>query len=130
MIELKKLDLWNDMWNGAFANADEICSPEFTIYFGRDASTHNGDDITDPAQLKTFVRAFRESLDNDLEFTLVRNLVHPGADFAVSLWNLRVGRDRVVGGIDVFEFDDAGRIRTVHSVTGQRGITEVPAPGH
>ncbi|GGV85538.1 nuclear transport factor 2 family protein [Streptomyces massasporeus] len=130
MIELKKLDLWNDMWNGAFANADEICSPEFTIYFGRDASTHNGDDITGPAQLKTFVRAFRESLDNDLEFTLVRNFVHPGADFAVSLWNLRVGPDRVVGGIDVFEFDDAGRIRKVHSVTGQRGITEAPAPGH
>nr|WP_260459823.1 hypothetical protein [Streptomyces sp. WAC04114] len=38
--------------------------------------------------------------------------------------------DRVVGGIDVFEFDDAVRIRKVHSVTGRRGITEAPAPGH
>lgn len=123
MIELRKLDLWNDMWNGALDLADEICSPEFTIYFGRDASTHNGDDITDPAQLKKFVHAFRESLNGDLEFSLVRNYVEPGADFAVSLWNLRIGPDRSVGGIDVFEFDDADRIRKVYSVTGQRGIT-------
>ncbi|MGW2521674.1 hypothetical protein ACWC09_32600 [Streptomyces sp. NPDC001617] len=124
MIELKKLDLWNDMWNGALDLADEICSPEFTIYFGRDASTHNGDDITDPTQLKTFVRDFRASMNNDLEFSLVRNFVDPSTDFAVSLWNLRIGPDRVVGGIDVFEFDDADRIRKVYSVTGQRGIAE------
>ncbi|MFI2200772.1 nuclear transport factor 2 family protein [Streptomyces sp. NPDC020192] len=122
MTELRKLVLWNDMWNGELAFADEICSPEFTIHFGRDVSTHNGDDITDPAQLKAFVRDFRASFDNDLEFTLVRNFVDPATDFAVSLWNLRIGPDRIVGGIDVFEFDDAGRIRKVHSVTGQRGI--------
>ncbi|WP_328977600.1 hypothetical protein [Streptomyces canus] len=124
MIDLNKLDLWNDMWNGAFDLADKICSAEFTIFFGRDASTHSGDDITDPAQLKTFIREFRTSLNDDLEFTVVRKFVEPGADFAVSLWNLRIGSDRVVGGIDVFEFDDDDRIRKVHSVTGQRGIPE------
>jgi hypothetical protein len=112
------------MWNGAFDLADEICSPEFTIFFGRDASTHNGDVITDPAQLKTFVRDFRASLNTDLEFSLVRKFVDPSADFAVSLWNLRIGPGRFVGGIDVFEFDDVDRIRKVYSVTGQRGITE------
>jgi len=124
MADLKKLELWNDMWNGALGLADEICAPEFAIYFGRDASTHNGDDIADPAQLKTFVQDFRASLGDDLEFSLVRNFVQPGTDFAVSLWNLRIGPDRFVGGIDVFEFDDADRIRKVHSVTGQRPITE------
>lgn len=124
MIELKKLDLWNDMWNGSLDLADEICAPAFTIFFGRDAATHTGDDIADPARLKSFVRDFRASLGEDLEFTLVRKFVDPSADFAVSLWNLRIGPDRVVGGIDVFEFDDAGRIRKVYSVTGQRGIIE------
>lgn len=124
MIDLKKLDLWNDMWNGAFDLADELCSPEFSIFFGRDASTHDGDDITNAAQLKTFMRDFRASLGNDLEFTLVRTFADAGAEFAVSLWNLRVAPDRVVGGIDVFHFDEAGRIRRVHSVTGQRGIVE------
>jgi hypothetical protein len=122
MIELKKLDLWNDMWNGALELADEICAPEFTIFFGRDASTHQGDDIAGPAQLKPFVRDFRASLGGELEFTLVRKFVDPSADFAVSLWNLRIGQDRTVGGIDVFEFDDADRIRKVYSVTGQRGV--------
>jgi hypothetical protein len=122
MIEPKKLDLWNDMWNGEIDLADEICSPEFTIFFGRDASTHNGDSITEPEQLKTFIRGYRKALNHDLEFTLVRKVTDPGADFAVTLWNLRIGADRVVGGIDLFEFDDAGRIRKVHSVTGERGI--------
>ncbi|MGW9030627.1 hypothetical protein ACWGQ5_42475 [Streptomyces sp. NPDC055722] len=122
MTELKQLVLWNDMWNGALELADEICSPEFSIFFGRDAATHNGDDITGPAQLKTFVRDFRAAMNDDLEFSLVRNFLAPGADFAVSLWNLRIGPDRVVGGSDVFEFDDAGRIRKVYSVTGQRGV--------
>ncbi|MEU0965929.1 hypothetical protein ABZ357_11070 [Streptomyces sp. NPDC005917] len=124
MIDLKKLDLWNEMWNGELALADELCSPQFTIFFGRDASTHNGDEINDPAQLKTFINDFRVSLNNDLEFTLVRTYADrgAGAEFAVSLWNLHVGPDRVVGGIDVFEFDDAGRIGKVYSVTGQRGI--------
>ncbi|WP_425825715.1 hypothetical protein [Streptomyces fractus] len=122
MIELKTLTLWNDMWNGALDLADEICSPDFSIFFGRDASTHNGDDILGPAQLNSFVHDFRASLNNDLEFSLVRNLLTPGADFAVSLWDLRIGPDRVVGGTDVFECDGAGRIRKVYSVTGQRGI--------
>ncbi|WP_330283746.1 nuclear transport factor 2 family protein [Streptomyces sp. NBC_00588] len=124
MIDLKKLDQWNDMWNGAFDLADELCSPEFSIFFGRDASTHNGDDITNAAQLKTFMRDFRASLGDDLAFTLVRTFADADAAFAVSLWNLRVGPDRTVGGIDVFQFDEAGRIRRVHSVTGQRGVIE------
>lgn len=122
MIEPKKLDLWNDMWNGETDLADEICSPEFRIFFGADASSHNGDSITDPAQLKTFIRTYREALKGDLEFTLVRRFTDSVADFASTLWNLRIGADRVVGGIDLFEFDDEGRICKVHSVTGDRGI--------
>jgi hypothetical protein len=120
--KLDKIELWNDMWNGKLPLADEVCSPRFSIFFGRDAATHTGDDIADPATLKTFVRDFRSSFGNDLEFTVVRKFAEPTTGFAVSLWNLRIGADRVVGGIDVFEFDEAELIRKVHSVTGQRGL--------
>ncbi|MCS3779344.1 hypothetical protein [Tsukamurella ocularis] len=124
--------LWTRMWNGEVELARDICASDVRIFFGRDASLHDGDSISTVDELVAFVEAFRETSGTfdpgvakvAVEFTDVAQKVGQDLSWATSLWNVAVG-NRNAGGIDLFEFNDEGLIEAVYSVTGQRPVVSI-----
>lgn len=114
------LDLWLTMWNTDGDIARQICADDFRIHFAvteADGSTP-ADDIRTAEDFARYLRWWHEQ--------------HPGVVFAsVSdaidgrhgrlLWDMEVGDTRI-GGIDVFDFTDDGRVSRVWSVGGQRSM--------
>lgn len=114
------LDQWLVMWNGDGALAQQLCADDFRIRFAvtePDGSTP-ADDI--------------RSADDFAEYLAWWHGQHPGAVFTAIgdaldgdhgrlVWDMESG-DVLVGGVDVFDFDDEGLVRRVWSAGGQRSM--------
>jgi hypothetical protein len=116
----QSLSVWMEMWNTGGGIARRICTDDFRIFLGR-ASVQD----PDPYDEMRGGEEFAQLLD---QYRLAR----PGNVFTEvasaidgrhgrMLWNVD-SDDIHLGGLDVFDFDDDGRIRRVWSVTGQRHV--------
>ncbi len=114
------LDRWLPMWNGDAAIARRVCADDFRIRFAvtePDGSTP-ADDIRTAEQFHAYLQWWHGQ--------------HPGAVFtpissAVDgrhgrlIWDVTAG-DVHVGGVDVFDFAEDGRVTRVWSAGGQRSM--------
>lgn len=114
------LDQWLVMWNSDGELARQLCADDFRIRFAvtePDGSTP-ADDIRSADD-------FAEYLDwwhgqhPDAVFTSIGDALD--GDHGRLIWDMEAG-DVHVGGVDVFDFDDAGRVRRVWSAGGRRSM--------
>lgn len=112
------LAVWLEMWNGDHEIARRICSEDFRIHFliSEADGSNPGDDVLGAESFARFLDRYRE-LHPDVVFSEVERAVD-GAHGRM-LWNVRDGA-MTAGGIDVFDFTEAGLIREVWSTTGTR----------
>ncbi|MFC8732663.1 hypothetical protein ACFT5B_09415 [Luteimicrobium sp. NPDC057192] len=108
---------WTRLWNGAYEIADTILSPDARVTFGGLTVGARADALRGPTEIAALIRDFRSTRPG-LVYSEVE--VRAGAGFAVVVWNAG-SPDLHRGGIDTFSFDGDGRIRSVRSVTGERG---------
>lgn len=114
------LDHWLVMWNGDGALARSICSADFRIRF----AVTEPDGSTPADRIRT-ADAFAEYLawwhgqHPDAVFTVVTDAVD--GEHGRLVWDMTTG-DVHVGGVDVFDFDEDGRVRRVWSAGGQRSM--------
>ena len=116
----RSLGRWLTMWNGDGDLAREICADDFRIHFAvteADGSTP-ADDIRTADDFARYLRWWHGAHPG-VVFTRVADAVD-GAHGRL-LWDMEHG-DVHVGGVDVFDFDDDGRVRRVWSVGGQRSM--------
>jgi hypothetical protein len=114
------LDRWLTMWNGSSAIAREICADDFRIRFSAtetDGSTP-GDDVRSAEDFVTYLDGWHAQHPGFV-FTNVGDAID--GDHGRMLWDVRAG-DVVHGGVDVFDFDEDGRVSRVWSVGGQRTL--------
>jgi len=112
------LAVWLEMWNTGGEIARRICSEDFLIHFlnSETDGSNPGDDVLGAESFAQFLDTYRE-LHPGVVFTEVARAVD-GAHGRM-LWNVRDG-DAAAGGVDVFDFTEAGLIREVWSVGGTR----------
>ena len=112
------LAVWLEMWNGDHEIARRICSEDFRIHFliSEADGSNPGDDVLGADSFGGFLDRYRE-LHPNVVFSEVERAVD-GAHGRM-LWNVRDGAI-AAGGIDVFDFTEAGLIREVWSTTGTR----------
>jgi hypothetical protein len=108
---------WTRLWNGAYDVADVILSPDVTVTFGGVAIGELADALRGPDQIAGLIRDFRARVPG-LVYSEVEARAWDG--FAVVAWDVD-SPTLHRGGIDTFALDDDGRIRSVRSVTGERG---------
>lgn len=114
------LDQWLTMWNGDAALARRICSPDFRIRFAMtepDGSTP-ADDVRTAEEFADYL-TWWHGQHTDAVFTPVADAID--GDHGRLIWNMDAG-DVHVGGVDVFDFDEHGRVRRVWSAGGQRSM--------
>ncbi|MFI5937935.1 nuclear transport factor 2 family protein [Actinoplanes sp. NPDC051494] len=114
------LDLWLTMWNTDGDIARQICADDFRIRFGvteRDGSTP-ADAIRTAEDFARYLGWWHEQHPG-VVFTSVADAID--GDHGRLLWDVEEG-DQRAGGVDVFDFDENGRVRRVWSVGGQRSM--------
>ncbi|GAB6902682.1 nuclear transport factor 2 family protein [Kineosporia succinea] len=114
------LDQWLTMWNTDGAIAREICSDDFRIHFSMtesDGSTP-ADEIRTAEDFARYLDWWHEQHPGFV-FTNVADAID--GDHGRLLWDMEAG-DLHVGGVDVFDFAEDGRVRRVWSVGGQRSM--------
>lgn len=113
------LNQWLSMWNGDHDLAEDLCAPEFRIWFG--AFPGAGDGVVDPTSFQHFLTTYRTQFP-DARFTPGEVAVDEMAGRGALVWTLRSTppgdkREREVGGVDQFTFEQ-GRVRQVWSMGG------------
>jgi hypothetical protein len=114
------LDRWLVMWNGDGSLARRICSADFRIRF----AVTEPDGSTPADEIRTS-EDFARYLDwwhgqhPDAVFTSISDAIDGGHGRLI--WDMEA-EDVHVGGVDVFDFDEEGRIRRVWSAGGQRSM--------
>ncbi|MGY1496858.1 nuclear transport factor 2 family protein [Streptomyces sp. QTS52] len=114
------LDLWLTMWNTDGDIARQICSEDFRIHFAvtePDGSTP-ADDIRTAEDFAQYLEWWHGQ-NPGVVFTSIADAID--GDHGRLLWDVQAGDVRV-GGIDVFDFAEDGRVRRVWSVGGQRSM--------
>jgi hypothetical protein len=114
------LNLWLTMWNTDGDIARQICTEDFRIHFAvtePDGSTP-ADDIRTAEDFARYLDGWHEQ-HAGVVFTNVADAID--GPHGRMLWDLQAG-DTHVGGVDVFDFADDGRISRVWSVGGQRSM--------
>ncbi|WP_072806101.1 hypothetical protein [Rhodococcoides yunnanense] len=114
------LDTWLAMWNSDGSLSCRICADDFRIHF----AVTEPDGSTPADGIRT-----AEDFSKYLDWWHDRNpgVVFTKIDDAIDgihgrlLWDVEVGGQRA-GGVDVFDFDDDGRVSRVWSVGGQRSM--------
>ena len=114
------LDRWLTMWNTDGDIARQICAEDFRIHFSMNES-----DGSSPADAIRTAEDFAQYLDRwhkqhpGVVFTNVADAID--GEHGRLLWDMEV-EGNLVGGVDVFDFAEDGRIRRVWSVGGQRSM--------
>ncbi|GAA0241861.1 nuclear transport factor 2 family protein [Cryptosporangium japonicum] len=116
----RSLDLWLTMWNTDGTLARQICADDFRIHFAvteRDGSTP-ADDIRTADDFAGYLDWWHEQ-NPGVVFTRIDDAID--GDHGRLLWDVDADGHRA-GGVDVFDFDQDGRVRRVWSVGGQRSM--------
>ncbi|OIJ24050.1 nuclear transport factor 2 family protein [Nocardioides luteus] len=116
----RSLDLWLTMWNTDGDIARRICADDFRIHFAvteADGSTP-ADDIRSAEDFARYLDWWHGQHPG-VVFTTVADAID--GDHGRLLWDMQAG-DLLVGGVDVFDFDEDGRVRRVWSVGGRRSM--------
>ena len=116
----RALDLWLTMWNSDGELAHQLCSEDFRIRFAvtePDGSTP-ADEIRTADDFAEYLRWWRGQ-NPTTTFTRVADALD--GRHGRLLWDVAAD-GLVAGGVDVFDFDDAGRVSRVWSVGGQRSV--------
>jgi hypothetical protein len=108
---------WTRLWNGEYAVARTILSPDVAVTFGAVALGEQADALRGPRAIARLIQDFRARVPG-LVYREVEVRAWPG--FAVVVWDVD-SPTLHRGGIDTLVLDDDGRIRAVRSVTGERG---------
>jgi hypothetical protein len=119
------LDQWLVMWNGDAPLARRICSADFRIRFAvteADGSTP-ADDIRSAEDFARYLDWWHAHHPGAV-FTSIADAID--GDHGRLIWDMEVG-DVHIGGVDVFDFDEDGRVRRVWSAGGQRSMRSEPA---
>jgi hypothetical protein len=114
------LDRWLLMWNTDGEIAREICAADFRIHFAvtePDGSTP-ADDVRTAGDFADYLQWWHRQ-NPTTRFTRVADALD--GRHGRLLWDVEAG-GRVAGGVDVFDFDDEGRVSRVWSVGGQRSM--------
>ncbi|MFS0733534.1 nuclear transport factor 2 family protein [Microbacterium sp. 1P10UB] len=114
------LDQWLVMWNGDSDLARRICSDDFRIRFAvtePDGSTP-ADDIRTSEDFARYLEWWHGQ-HPDAEFVSLADAVD--GRHGRLIWDMTAGEVHV-GGVDVFDFDDSGRVSRVWSAGGQRSM--------
>lgn len=114
------LDVWLTMWNSDGSIARQICADDFRIHFAvteRDGSTP-ADEIRSAEDFAKYLDWWHEQ-NPGVVFTRIDDAID-GVHGRL-LWDVDMDGQRV-GGVDVFDFDEDGRVRRVWSVGGQRSM--------
>ncbi|WP_133518916.1 nuclear transport factor 2 family protein [Curtobacterium flaccumfaciens] len=114
------LDQWLVMWNRDGALAHNICSTDFRIRFAvtePDGSTP-ADEIRTAEDFARYLEWWRGQHPGAV-FTSIASAID--GDHGRLIWDMEAG-DVHVGGVDVFDFDEDGRVRRVWSAGGQRSM--------
>ncbi|WP_419707224.1 nuclear transport factor 2 family protein [Promicromonospora sp. NFX87] len=114
------LDVWLTMWNSDGSIARQICADDFRIHFAvteRDGSTP-ADEIRSADGFAKYLDWWHEQ-NPGVAFTKIDDAID-GAHGRL-LWDVDMDGHQA-GGVDVFDFDEDGRIRRVWSVGGQRSM--------
>ena len=116
----RSLDRWLTMWNGDGALARELCADDFRIRFAvtePDGSTP-ADDIRTAEDFERYL-AWWHGQHPTTVFTRIASAVD--GEHGRLLWDVEEG-GITAGGVDVFDFDEDGRVRRVWSVGGRRSL--------
>ncbi|MFE7225666.1 nuclear transport factor 2 family protein [Nocardioides sp. NPDC057577] len=116
----RSLDLWLTMWNTDGDIARRICTDDFRIHFAvteTDGSTP-ADDIRSAEDFARYLDWWHGQHPG-VVFTNIADAID--GDHGRLLWDMQAG-DLLVGGVDVFDFAEDGRVRRVWSVGGQRSM--------
>jgi hypothetical protein len=114
------LNQWLAMWNGDSSLAHRICSADFRIRFAvtePDGSTP-ADDIRTAGHFAHYLDWWQRQHPGAV-FTSVASAID--GDHGRLIWDMEAG-DVHIGGVDVFDFDEDGRVRRVWSAGGQRSM--------
>lgn len=114
------LDRWLTMWNGEGSLALALCANDFRIHFAvteTDGSTP-ADEIRTAADFASYLEWWHATHPG-VVFTKVADALD-GVHGRL-IWNMTAG-DVHIGGVDVFDFADDGRVTRVWSVGGQRSM--------
>lgn len=114
------LDQWLVMWNADGDLARHLCADDFRIRFAvaePDGSTP-ADDIRTADDFAAYLDWWHGQ-HPDAVFTAVSDALD--GDHGRLIWDMDAG-DVHVGGVDVFDFDESGRVRRVWSAGGQRSM--------
>jgi hypothetical protein len=113
-------DLWLTMWNGEGALARTLCADDFRIHFAVtevDGSTP-ADEIRTADDFAKYLEWWHGT-HPDVVFTNISDAID--GKHGRLIWDMTAG-DIHIGGVDVFDFDDDGRVSRVWSVGGQRSM--------
>jgi hypothetical protein len=116
------LDHWLVMWNGDDDLARIICSADFRIRFAvtePDGSTP-ADRIRTADEFAEYL-AWWHGQHPDAVFTSISDAID--GEHGRLVWDMTAGGVHV-GGVDVFDFDEDGRVRRVWSAGGQRSMRD------
>ncbi|QLY29613.1 nuclear transport factor 2 family protein [Nocardia huaxiensis] len=113
---------WTALWNGDFALAPNLCTPDFRIRFASVSNdgTHPADTARGPEQFVAYLRDFRAARPGmrfALDGAATGSLNATGTGTFAARWC--VDAPGGPSGIDMFAIVD-GKIAEVWSVTGQR----------
>ncbi len=114
------LDLWLTMWNGDGELARILCAADFRIRFAVtevDGSTP-ADEIRTADDFADYLEWWHETHPGFV-FTKISDAID--GDHGRLIWDMTAGEIHI-GGVDVFDFDDDGRVARVWSVGGQRSM--------
>lgn len=114
------LDVWLTMWNSDGDLARRICADDFRIHFAvtePDGSTP-ADDIRTAEDFARYLDWWHEQ-NPGVVFTKIADAVD--GNHGRLLWDVDANGEQA-GGVDVFDFDEDGRVCRVWSVGGQRSM--------
>lgn len=114
------LDVWLTMWNSDGRISRVVCADDFRIRFAvtePDGSTP-ADDIRSAEDFERYLEWWHGQ-NSGVIFTKIADAVD--GRHGRLLWDVDANGQQA-GGVDVFDFDETGRVTRVWSVGGQRSI--------